>query len=90
MGRRDPPDSYGVGGGCESAQGASVAESGDPAWRSPYGIDFVHVLVVADVGVSLRGRGICSLSVCFTCEDWVGLSVGVGGRVLGCVHIVCV
>lgn len=55
MGRRDPPDSYGVGDGCESAQGASVAESGDPAWRSPYGFDFVHVLVVADVGVSLRG-----------------------------------
>lgn len=29
--------------------------SGDPAWRSHYGFDFVHVLIVADVGVSLWG-----------------------------------
>ena len=39
---------------CESAGGASVAGSGDPAWRS-HGFDFVHVLIVADVGVSLWG-----------------------------------
>ena len=35
----------------ERARGAGVAGSGDPAWRSPYGFDFVHVLIVADVGV---------------------------------------
>lgn len=40
---------------CETAGGELVSGSGDPAWRSHYGFDFVHVLIVADVGVSLWG-----------------------------------
>ena len=54
MGRRDPPNSYGVEG-LKVQEGRGSLRSGDPAWRSPYGFDFVHVLIVAAVGVFWGG-----------------------------------